>query len=297
MQEEVTRDGDHVRVQPHEAPAFIRRQGENCRRGAIVLPTGATLTPVALAAAASCGVTTLPVPRRARTVHIATGAELVAPETTPSGTQIRDSNSILVRAFLEQNNALLRHQERTGDEIEDKGGTTPDSWRRHTDECDLLLISGGASVGDRDRARSFLLGQGFEIVFDKVNLRPGKPTIFATRGAQLAFAIPGNPVSHWVVLELLVRPALRRRHGQSPARVLAQGNLAAEFTCRPDQRETWWPCRAEPREGSGWELSPLPFVSSGDVMTIAGANALLPLPSGQEKLPAGPVSFLLSAHE
>src|SRR5205814_1661586 len=77
----------------------------------------------------------------------------------------------------------------------------------------LLLISGGASVGARDIAKPLLRELDFDIVFEKINLRPGKPLVFAQRGPQLAFALPGNPVSHWVVLELIVAAAIRKLHG------------------------------------------------------------------------------------
>ena len=289
MQEYAKRTGDVVAFEPHDAPAFIRRRGENCRRGDVVVSHGARLSPIALAALASCGVTEPEVSRPPRVFHIVTGDELIAPEQQPEGTQIRDSNSILVRSFLDFIGADLVTQVRLGDEAD------PDLPAGMA-ECDLLLISGGASVGDRDRAKTLLHASGFALQFERVNLRPGKPTVFATRGKQVAFAVPGNPVSHWVVLELLVAPVIRRLLGLPPLPQLFFGTLENEFTCRPDQRQTFWPCRAELRHGS-FVLAPLPFVSSGDVMSTAIANALLPVAANQSSFTVNDkVEFLLCDH-
>jgi molybdopterin molybdotransferase len=291
MQEHVTVIGNRVRVSEESPATFIRRRGENCRSGAVVVPSRRVLTPIDLAAIATCGVAHPEVTRAARVVHLATGDELVPPEASPTGAQIRDSNSILVRAFLESIGATLVHQARVGDDL--------DAARllvAGVPQWDLLLISGGASVGRRDFAKPLLRDSGFELLFEKLNLRPGKPLVFAKRDRQIAFAIPGNPVSHWVLLELIVSAAIRKLHGDSRSALLRSGRLENDFNFRPDPRRTFWPCVARWTAG-GYQLAPLPFVSSGDVTGLSGANALLPISPGEKFISASrPIEFLLCDH-
>jgi molybdopterin molybdotransferase len=291
MQEHVTVAGDRVKVLKETTATFIRHRGENCRAGAVVVPAGKTLTPIDLAAIATCGVARPEVTRAARVVHFATGDELVAPEECPSGAQIRDSNSILVRAFSESIGATLVHQARVGDDL-----NAARSLLAGVPDWDLLLISGGASVGRRDFAKPLLRDAGFDLLFEKLNLRPGKPLAFAKRDRQIAFAIPGNPVSHWVLLELIVTAAIRKLHGVSRPAPLRSGWLDQDAAFRADPRLTFWPCVAQ-WAGGGYRLVPLRFVSSGDVTGLSGANALLPISPGEKFISASrPVEFLLCDH-
>ena len=287
MQESTKRVGDFVQVLEADDASFIRKRGENSKRGELVVPAGRPLTPIDLAAVASCGEARPEVTRRARVLHIVTGREIVPPDQKPSGTQIRDSNSILVRSFLQSAGADLTTQLHVGDDPELAGEAIRES------EADLIIISGGAAVGKFDYARQLLVDAGFELVFERINLRPGKPLIFGIRGRQLAFAVPGNPVSHWVVLELIVSVALRKLHGEeNTGHRLLRGKLARDLTLRPDQRRTYWPSRVEVVDGEQ-VITPLRFVSSGDIMCLSGANALLPIAPGETSVPANmPVSFL-----
>ena len=128
---------------------------------------------------------------------------------------------------------------------------------------------------------------GFALHFQQVNLRPGRPTLFASRGAQLAFALPGNPVSHWVVFQLFVAPLLRfLETGRPDAPVRLRGRLASGS--RPpatDGRPTFWPCHAAVVDG-GYVITALPLASSGDGAGLVGANALLPVPAQSDMLRA-----------
>lgn len=283
-QEDTVREGDNVRITniPREG-SFIRRRGENCRAGDIVVAVGARLGPPELSALASVGVAQPLVTHCPRVAHVVTGNELVAPDRTPTGAQIRDSNSTLIAALLRRHGAGLSGQNRIGDDPA-TARTAVDVLPAH----DVLLISGGASVGDRDIARPLLEALGYTLHFHAVNLRPGKPLMFASRGAQLAFALPGNPVSHWVVFHLFVAPLLRRLEtGEAAPLPRLTGRLAAAGCLPPpDARHTCWPCRAEIVNGS-YELTPLPLASSGDSSGLVGANALLPVPPPPASLALG----------
>ena len=161
-------------------------------------------------------------------------------------------------------------------------------------EFNVLLISGGASVGDHDYAKPMLEKAGFVIHLKQTNIRPGKPLVFASRGSQVAFGLPGNPVSHSVIFQLFIAPLFRAMSGAASVRTPAlQGRLASDLPLRPIARETFWPSRIFSDE-RGFVVRPLRFQSSGDAAGIAGANALLRLPPWQGPLKQDdPVNFLL----
>ncbi|MBI2815222.1 MAG: molybdopterin molybdotransferase MoeA [Opitutae bacterium] len=272
-QEDVVRTGDSVQVLRHDGPDFIRRSGENRRRGDIVVPAGTRLGPPELAALAAAGIGEPEVARAPRCAHLVTGNELVPPDRTPTGAQIRDSNSTLIAALLTRLGNELVGQTRVRDDLAAAQAAVA-ALPAH----DVLLISGGASVGDLDIARPLLEALGYTLHFHALNLRPGKPLVFASRGAQLAFVLPGNPVSHWVVFQLFIAPLLdylQTGAGAAPARLT--GRLAEGRVPPPDTRQTFWPCRAVITQG-GYDLTPLPLASSGDSAGLVGANALLPVP-------------------
>ena len=160
--------------------------------------------------------------------------------------------------------------------------------REVENKFDLLLVSGGASVGDYDFGRRLLTTLGFQIHFEKINLRPGKPLIFATRGNQAAFILPGNPVSHFVVFHVAVRLALELFVDAPISWPLAQVQLADKFDYRPDPRETYWPARVVLEQGK-LVARAVRWQSSGDVTGMAGANALLQFTSATQTLEAGSV--------
>ncbi len=270
-QEEASRSGADVRITNISGPSFIRRRGENRRKGDVVVSAGTTLGPAELAALAASGVIQPEVTRAPRCVHLLTGNELVAPERTPAGAQIRDSNSTLVAALLARHGAELAGHARVGDTLA-AARAAAEAFADH----DVLLVSGGASVGDHDFARPLLQALGYELHFDQVNLRPGKPLVFASRGRQVAFALPGNPVSHWVTFHLFVAPLLRKlQTGLDAAPPRLGGRLAAGAKLpTPDTRRTFWPSRVAIVNGIH-ELTPLPLASSGDSSGLVGANALL----------------------
>ena len=150
---------------------------------------------------------------------------------------------------------------------------------------DLVLVSGGASVGDKDFTRPLLERLGFEIVFAQVNVRPGKPLIFGVNGARVAFGLPGNPLSHFVCFHFAVATVLARLSGEAAPKFL-RGRLAAKLDDAACPRETLWPARLEWNDGLP-RLHPLAWASSGDVTCLAAANALIRVPANCAALDAG----------
>ncbi|HVU18511.1 MAG TPA: molybdopterin molybdotransferase MoeA [Candidatus Didemnitutus sp.] len=287
-QEDTAREGSSVRVLRSDERNFIRRRGEDRRAGEMIVSAGTQLGAPELAVLAAAGFVSPSVTRPVRCFHVALGDELVAPSESPGPGAIRDTNSILISSLLAGQGAALAGQRRVGDNV--------DAIVRQLEslpEHDVLLISGGAGPGNRDPARPLLRALGYSVVFDGANLRPGKPLNYASRGSRHAFAIPGNPVSHWVVFHLFIAPFLRALQGHAaPRPVSVRGVLANfDFLPPPDPRPTYWPCRATISAGTP-ELSLLPIASSGDATGLVGANALLPLPGGAGTMQRGqPVDY------
>ena len=280
MQEHVERNGDHIRITKREASLNLRRRGEDVKAGQPLVDAGARLDAGKLALLATAGCTQPLVSPRLSIAHFTTGDELVSPELTPQPGQIRDSNSSLIRGLLQPFRAELE-QKHLPESFEA-------AWLQldldRIDLADLVLVSGGASVGDQDFTRPLLERLGFEIVFAQVNLRPGKPLIFGVNGTRVAFGLPGNPLSHFVCFHFAVATALARLSGGAAPQFL-RGRLAIKLEDAVCPRETLWPARLEWNEGSP-QLHPLAWASSGDGTCLATANALMRVPAKVDSLEA-----------
>jgi molybdopterin molybdotransferase len=283
VQEDVVRDGEWMIPQRRDARTWIRRRGEDARSGDLLLAAGARLGAGELSLLAQLGMIAPRVSPAPRVLHFATGNELVDPAATPGAGQIRDSNSTLIAALLAECGARLLAQSRCGDTLD---GLTSAITAHPAVEWDALLISGGASVGDYDFGARALEGLGFTIHFRQLNLRPGKPLVFATRERQVAFVIPGNPVSHFVTFHVAIRLALECLERDPQSWPLAQVELAEDLPAKPDARETWWPARVGVEEGA-LRAHPLAWQSSGDLRGLLSANALLLVPPGAGASPRG----------
>jgi molybdopterin molybdotransferase len=276
MQEDVQRDGEWITVLERDKRTWIRYRGEDARQGEQFLNAGERLRAGELSLLAQFGVVQPRVGRTPRVLHFATGNELVDPSVAPAQGQIRDSNSTLIAALLSDVGARLIAQGRCGDSLEGLVGAIrqhpPDGW-------DCLLISGGASVGDYDFGTRALRELGFTIHFPQMNIRPGKPLVFATRQQQIAFVIPGNPVSHFVTFQSAIRLALERLEGAASSWKTAKIELAEDLEAKPNERETLWPVHVGIEDGTlrAW---PLAWQSSGDLRGLLGANALVPIAPG-----------------
>jgi molybdopterin molybdotransferase len=288
-QEATTRDGHRLRISQHSDAAYTRRKGSEAREGDVVLKSGTRMGPVEQSLLATIGVSGVQVAMRPRVVHIVTGDEVVDPDSTGPGSSIRDSNSDLVAATLSRRGYDVAAQHRIGDDRQ----RTIQIVAESAEGSDVLLVSGGASVGDHDHARAALEAAGFQFLVHGVNLRPGKPVGIARRNNQWAVALPGNPVSHLVSLNLFVIPILRGLEGEKEIEpAFIEGTLYESLTMDVPRRTTLWPARAQLKDGRIL-LVARRFLSSGDLIGIAGVNALILFPEGIEISPAGAKALFL----
>lgn len=279
-QEDVERAGDVIKITERSEQRFIRRRGVEAQAGDVVLAQGSKLGGPELAILAQVGATRVPVQARVRVAHVATGDELTAPDEPSLPGKIRDTNSSLIAALVAESGARLVNQQRCGDDPAHLS-----QWVQACD-ADVLLISGGASVGDYDFGARVLREAGFTIHFDKVNLRPGKPLTFATREKQAAFVVPGNPVSHYVCFHVAIQLALEVQ----PCWEFVSVALGGERKLGGNARETFWPARVVIRGGQ-LIAEPRPWSSSGDTFSLASTNALIRVTA--EALPGSMVPVLL----
>jgi molybdopterin molybdotransferase len=275
--ERVTVHGGEIEAESVEAGTSIRPRGGDTRRGDVVADAGLSLGPSQLGALAAAGVATVECARRPRAVVLPTGSELRPPGSELALGQIYESNSVLLAAQLAS--AGVEADVRTP-AVDDEA--TLRAALEHALEADVLLTSGGVSVGPHDLVRTLLAELGVEEVFWGVAVRPGKPLFFGVRDTTLVFGLPGNPVSTLVGFELFVRPALAALQGAAdPGPHYLPGRLARAVTRNPGRDDLM---RAV---ATGDELEPLSGQESHMIVRAAAANALVHIPRGDGELERG----------
>jgi molybdopterin molybdotransferase len=272
------------RVAPGEN---VRPPGGDTAAGAVVVEAGTDLGPAQVGALAAAGVVSVRCGRRPRVALLATGSELRPPGETLGPGQLYESNTPMLAAQVRTagGEPLL-----LGVVADDEAATRAALERGL--EADVLVTSGGVSVGEHDLVRSLLATLGAEEVFWRVAVKPGKPVAFAVRGETLAFGLPGNPVSSLVGFELFVRPALLALQGlASPRPPFRPGRLAAPAR-RLEARDALLRARSRV-EGDAVLLEPLTGQQSHMIAAAATADALVLVPHGAGELAAGSaVSYL-----
>lgn len=276
--------GAHVDVlQPAGPPgAYIRKEGSDYRAGELVLAPGLRLSPAAVGLAASAGAARLRVHARPRVGILATGDELVEPgEPLRPGT-IRESNRLVLAGLAAQAGAIPRDFGIARDEPHD----LESRLRAALEESDVVVTSGGVSVGDRDLVRATLARIGVESRFWQVAVKPGKPLAFGMLGRRAVFGLPGNPASSLVTFHLFVAPAIRRLSGLLGVSPIAvEATLETEAKAPPDRRAY---LRAHLSTGpAGLRVRAAKNQAAGALRSLAEANALLVVPEGAGTLPAG----------
>jgi molybdopterin molybdotransferase len=282
-QEDTFVEKKSMRITVRSKETHIRKRGEDMRAASELLSSGDILNPVDLSVMAAVGHIQVKVSRLPRVLHLSSGNELVSPDRTPGPGQIRDSNSLLVKSLVEQAGGEIAAHLHVGDHLD----KIIHAARRFTTPYDILLFSGGASVGDFDHAAATLGQLGFTIHFRQVSVRPGKPLIFATKGQQIAFGLPGNPVSHFVTFHLFVRMAMDRLLGRVPANNQLTGELDSDLSEPPNARETYWPASWHVASHGKMSITPQSFQSSGHLTSLLPATGLLCIPANSPVMKKG----------
>ncbi|WP_206241031.1 molybdopterin molybdotransferase MoeA [Novosphingobium terrae] len=291
LQEDVTRDGDHLTLTgdtPNPPGRHIRRTGLDFTQGTPLLPAGTRLGPAQIALAISGGHGSVSVRRLPRVTIIDSGDELVSPGTDPLPHQIPASNGAMLAAMV---GAVGAEVTRIGPVLDDLSALV--AALQAAGEADLIVTSGGASVGDHDLIRPALEAWGAQLAFWRVAMRPGKPLMHARRGACHILGLPGNPVSGLVCGQFFLLPMLRAMMGAStvlPRRVSARltapvpaGGKRQEFL-----RGLW----------DGETVTPNPMRDSSALAAMAASNCLIdrPIDADAAEMGATVGIYLLDTH-
>ena len=284
QKEHVRRNATRVDLPPNiTAGGHIAPQGSECPTGKLVLGAGDTITPLATAVLASLGRTAVLVTRRPSLAVITTGSELIPPDQDPAPGQIRDSNGPMLAAMVRDMGIRRVPHLHVADCRRQIEQTLAD-----VTDYDIVLFSGGVSVGNYDLVPEMLRTLGAELVFHKVTQKPGKPLLLAKKASQLLFGLPGNPLACHFCFQRYVASMIRLMEGKPPLPSALLGRL--ESPIQPKAGRTFFvPAKAQydSETEADWNVHPLRGVSSADVFASCHANCYVEVPPGQTPVKAG----------
>lgn len=270
-------DGAIVTIlEPVRAGQFVTPQGSEARRGKVILRRGQRLFAAEIAALATFGYSRPRVARAPRVAVLSTGSELVATDEQPGPGQIRNSNAYAIASSAERLGCIAHNLGTVGD----NETLLTQALSRAFDAHDVVITSGGVSMGLYDLVKPALKNLGVEVCVEKVALKPGKPVVFGRHGNKCFFGLPGNPVSTLVTFDLFVRPALLKMMGAlDPLLKEARAILRSRAKPAP-QRTSYLPGRLRYNE-SQLEVETLKWAGSSDLAGFVSANCFIVLSPGE----------------
>ncbi len=281
VEQAVEEDGRVRIAEAARAGAHIRPRGGDVREGAVVIEAGVRLGPAQIGALAASGVAEVRCARRPRVSVLATGSELRAPGDTLEAGQIFESNRPMVVAVLASSGAAVEPLPVVADDEAAHRSALEQGL-----EADVLVSSGGVSMGPHDLVRRVAAELGVEEVFWGVAVKPGKPLSFGVRGDSLVFGLPGNPVSSLVGALVFVRPALNALQGAAdPGPSFQVGRMRTSLR-RNVHRDEFVRARREATD-EGVVLEPVTGQESHMIVRAASADALVHVPRGAGEIVAG----------
>lgn len=273
IQEDTVADGNVVTIkEPAISGRHIRRAGVDFREGDVLLRKGTRLTERDLALAAAMNYPQLAVCRRPKVAILATGDELVMPGTTPGPGQIVYSNGYALHALARSEGADTIDLGIASDTLE---ATSAGIRRARERGADILITTGGASVGDHDLVQQALRDEGIALAFWKIAIRPGKPMMHGRLDAMRVIGLPGNPVSSYVCAFLFMVPLIRALSGRSVIHHKREHAVLGRDLGANDQREDYLRARLELREEGTPVAIPVSHQDSSLLANLAAAQVLL----------------------
>ena len=287
MQEDATAQGNQISFAKAVKPGTsVRKQGFDFRRGAELLPAGTALTPQMLSLAAGANQPRLTVTKRPRLAILATGDELVPPGTPLGPDQIVASNTYGLAALLAPFAESILD---LGIVPDDKPKLDAKLLEAFDAGVDILITTGGASVGERDYVQEVLKDLGVELDFWKLRMRPGKPLMFGTRGKTLVFGLPGNPVSALVTATVILKPALRALLGHADPLWPRIGVPTLSALPPNGPRRHYMRGNLSRNDIGFLQVTPIFETDSGHSSSLALADALIVQPEDHPGAPPGEI--------
>jgi molybdopterin molybdotransferase len=280
--EDTRRRSDRVEMRASPAPGQdIRLEGEDVRRGELVLSSGTALGPAELGVLASLARSVVLCAPRPRVAVLVSGDELLGPGEPMRPGGVRDSSSFSIAALTRCAGGEVSHTAI----VRDDADATREAIARALEGTDVTVVCGGVSVGDHDHVRGALRTLGATQMFWGLALKPGRPAWFGTVGRQLVFGLPGNPVSAMVTFVLLVRPALRALLGSADSERWPTAVFDSDYAKAPGRAHAVR-CRLSARE-DGWHVQPTGAQGSHILTSMLGADALAIIPRDAAGVRAG----------
>nr|MBA3631743.1 molybdopterin molybdotransferase MoeA [Acidobacteriota bacterium] len=255
----------------------VVNRAEEIEKGKKVFGKGEIINAQMIAPLASFGYAQVKVFKKPKVAILATGSEIVGVNEKPKQDQIRNSNSIMLKVFAERCAAETKVLPIVKDEIQN----LKSKIQNCLSACDVLIISGGVSVGDYDFTKPALRELGAKIFFEKISLKPGKPTVFAKLNDKLIFGLPGNPVSAAVTFYLFVRTALLKMQNAGDCQLKRGFAVASNKIKGAKERDSFLPVWVETKADGRLVVESLRFSGSSNFIAFSRANALVFVPKGE----------------
>lgn len=271
-----------IRFTRSSTETHISARGEDVREGDVVLRSGCKIGPQHIAVLASHGCVKPLVSLQPRVGVIATGNELVEPSQKPAPYQIRNSNSFQLAAQVKGAGAIAANYGIAVDTAEAIDAMV----KKAMAENEILIVSGGISVGDYDLVREILEKNGFKLLFERIAVKPGKPTVFGISNQpipQYCFGLPGNPVSSFVTFELLVKPFVSKVMGHDFVPTIIHRRLEKTITRKKTERDSWLPVAFTDDNKVTW----IEYHGSAHIHALCEADGLLCVPAGVAEIAEG----------
>ncbi len=291
QKKELTRESEDGFVEIFEPTKigqnFVEKAAE-ITNGTLVFSKGELINAQMLAVLASFGYAKVKVFKQPKVSILATGSEIIDVSKTPKRDQIRDSNSISLKTFAERAGAEVEILPRVKDDLENLTNKIAEfagikkKFKTKNLKPKILVLSGGVSVGDYDFTKPALRELGAEIFFERVSLRPGKPTVFAKLNNCLIFGLPGNPVSVAVTFFLFVRAAILRMQGAENCDLPSGVAFLTKALKGAKERDSYIPAKMSFSGQAHVSVEPLRWSGSSDFVSFSRANCLIFVPQGAE---------------
>ena len=281
MIEDTVMEGDHkVRFTGNKVKTNIAFRAEDVRKGDVVIKAGTLIKPQHIAVMAAVGWIKPSVYKKPVVGIISTGDEIVEPDITPGISQIRNSNAWQLIAQATRAGGIPEYFGIVGDDRE----ATSQVIRKSLERCDLVILTGGVSMGDFDFVPEVFRQLNIHLIFESVAIQPGRPTVFGMAEKKRIFGLPGNPVSSFVVFELLVRPLLNKMMGSGVPYIGLKLPMGKSHERKSQSRMQWMPVKIQ--DG---QVFPLEFHGSAHIHSLVEAGALAAIPIGVTRLEKGEI--------
>ena len=271
-------DDQNVKLLEPGRKSNIAARGEDFKKGDPVMSAGTYLQPQHIAILAGVGHTRPLVAERPAVKLITTGNELVEPDQQPSASQIRNTNAPQLIAQFRQVGISPHYSGIIGDSANDLLREIESGVAHHH----LTVLTGGVSMGDYDYVPDMMINAGVEVLFHKIAMKPGKPTIFGRKGDNLIIGLPGNPVSTFLQFELLIKPLVYKLMGGEYNPSSLKMPLGEEIEQKKSDRDSWKPVRFE--QGA---VYPVYYHGSGHIHALSQAQGFICVPAGETQLKKG----------